>query len=69
MGMKITVLDKPIERIREACDRVGYDFEQKLPDLETYLEGLVADGEDDEGRLTIAGLTFLSRSLSDNPDT
>ena len=65
MGTKI--LDKPIGRIREACDRVGYDFEQKLPDLETYLEGLVADGEDDEGRLTVAGLTFLSRSSSEVP--
>ena len=66
MGMKITVLEKPIERIREACDLVRYDFERRLPDLETYLEGLVADGEDDEGRLTVAGLTFLSRS-SNNP--
>lgn len=42
-------------------------FKQKLPDLETYLEGLVADGEDDEGRLTVAGLTFLSRSSSEVP--
>jgi hypothetical protein len=62
MDIKSAVLDKPIERIREACDLVGYDFEQRLPDLEAYLEGLVADGEDDEGRLTVAGLTFLSRS-------
>ena len=62
MGTKIDVLAKPIERIREACDLVGYDFEQKLPDLETFLEGLVADGEDDE--VTVAGLTFLSRSSS-----
>ena len=50
MDMKSAVLDKPIERIREACDLVGYDFEQRLPDLETYLEGLVADGEDDDCR-------------------
>ena len=69
MGMKIiTVLDKPIERIREACDLVGY-FEQRLSYLETYLEGLVAAGEDDAGRLTVAGLAFLSKSSSENPTT
>jgi hypothetical protein len=66
--MKITVLDKPIKRIREACDLVGYDFEQRLPDLETYLEGLVADGEDDEGRLSVAGLTYLSKASSEKPN-
>jgi hypothetical protein len=58
-----------IERIREACGLVGYDFEYKLPDLEIYLEGLVFDGENDEVRLTIAGLTFLSKSSSENPTT
>ena len=35
----------------------------------TYLESLVADGEDDEGRLTVAGLTYFSRSPSENPKT
>lgn len=69
MEMKISILDKPIERIREACDLVGYDFEQRLPDLETYLEGLVADGENDEGRLTVAGLTYLSKASSEKSRT
>jgi hypothetical protein len=32
---------------------------RKLPDLETYLEGLIADGETDEGRLTVNGLKYL----------
>lgn len=35
------------------------DFEQRLPDLKTYLEGLIAAGEDDEGRLTVADLTSI----------
>ncbi|MET3907586.1 hypothetical protein ABID59_001927 [Bradyrhizobium sp. S3.3.6] len=44
-----------------ACDLVGLgpDFEQRLPELEIYLEGLVADGETSEDRLTVDGLTFL----------
>ena len=47
--------------IKEACDLMGIaaDFERKLPELETYLEGLVADGETDEDRLTVSGLCFL----------
>jgi hypothetical protein len=38
---------------------MGFDLEAKLPELETYLEGLVAEGQTDEGRLTVSGLTFL----------
>jgi hypothetical protein len=60
MHTTINVLDKPIERIRETM--VGYDFERKLPQLETYLEGLVADGETDDSRLTVKGQEFLKKS-------
>jgi hypothetical protein len=38
---------------------IAADFERKLPELETYLEGLVAEGETDEDRLTVSGLSFL----------
>jgi hypothetical protein len=64
MDMKSAVLDKLIKRIREACGLVGHDLAKAPRDLETCLEGLVADGEDNEGRLTVAGLTFLSKSSS-----
>jgi hypothetical protein len=40
---------------------IADDFERKLPELETHLEGLVADGETDEDRLTVSGLSFLKR--------
>jgi hypothetical protein len=39
------------------------DFERRLPELETYLEGLVAEGETDEERLTVSGLSFLKRNF------
>jgi hypothetical protein len=61
MHTQINVFEKPIERIKITCDLMGIadDFERKLPELETYLENLVADGETDEDRLTISGLSFL----------
>lgn len=61
MRTEINLFEKPIGRIKEACDLMGVaaDFERKLPELETYLEGLVADGETDEDRLTVSGLCFL----------
>lgn len=64
MHTEIDVLEKPIDRIRQTCDLMGVssDFERKLPALETHLEGLVADGETDEGRLTVSGVTFLKRA-------
>ena len=49
MVMKITVLDKPIERSREACDLARYDLEQRVPRLGD-VPWRVADGEHDEGR-------------------
>ena len=61
MHTQINLFEKPIERIKITCDLMGIadDFERKLPELETYLENLVADGETDEDRLTISGLSFL----------
>ena len=59
MHVEINVFEKPIDRIRKTCDLMGFDFEEKLPELETYLEELVADGETNEDRLTVSGLTFL----------
>jgi hypothetical protein len=38
---------------------IADDFERKLPELETHLEALVADGETNEDRLTVSGLSFL----------
>jgi hypothetical protein len=57
----IDVLEKPIARIRETCDMMGVvgKFDRALPELETYLEGQVADGESSETRLTYNGLCFL----------
>jgi hypothetical protein len=57
----IDVLEKPITRIRETCDMMGVvgKFDRALPELETYLEGQVADGETSETRLTYNGLCFL----------
>jgi hypothetical protein len=68
MDTEITIFDKPIERIRRTCDLMGIadNFERKLGELETHLEGLVADGETDADRLTVSGLTFLKRRLRDD---
>ena len=66
MHIEINVFEKPLERIKRTSDLMGMgaDFERKLPELETHLEGLVADGETDEERLTVSGLTFLKRAKS-----
>ena len=63
MRTQIDVFEKPIERIKRTCDLMGLsaDFERKLAALETHLEGLVADGEIDEERLAVSGLTFLKQ--------
>ena len=62
----ITVLEKPIERIRETCEMMGVEekFDRTLPELETYLEGEVAAGETSETRLTYHGLVFLNHALA-----
>jgi hypothetical protein len=62
----IDVLEKPIARIRKTCDMMGVvgKFDRALPELETYLEGQVADGESSETRLTYNGLCFLRQVFS-----
>ena len=69
MHTEINVFDKLIARIKETCELMGIgdDFERKLPQLETHLEGLVADGETDEDRLTVSGLSFLKGNLRPSP--
>jgi hypothetical protein len=64
MHTEINIFDKPIERIGKVCELMGLgaDFDRKLPALETYLEGLVADGETSEERLTASGLTFVRQA-------
>ena len=46
MHTEIDVFEKPIQRIKRTCALMGIadDFERKLPELETHLEGLVAKG-------------------------
>ena len=71
MHTEINIFDKPIERIRKTCELMGLgaDFDRKLPALETYLEGLVAEGETSEERLTVSGLTFVKQAHdSDSAD-
>jgi hypothetical protein len=65
MHIEIKLFEKPIERIKNTCELMGItaDFERKLPELETYLEGLVANGETDEDRLTLCGLSFLEKGM------
>ena len=64
MHTEIDILDEPIERIRKTCQLMGLgaDFDRKLPELETHLEGLVAEGETSEERLTESGLTFVKQA-------
>ena len=60
---QIDIFEKPIKRIRKSCELMGLaeDFERKLPELETHLERLVADGETSEERLAVSGLTFVKQ--------
>jgi hypothetical protein len=62
---KIDILEKPIARIQETCAIMGIaeQFERALPELETFLEGEVADGETSETRLTYDGLRHLRHLL------
>jgi hypothetical protein len=59
-----TSLKKPIWRIKTTCDLMGTsdEFERKLPELETYLEALVAKGETDEKHLAVNGMKFLKQA-------
>jgi len=63
MRTNLNIFDKPIDRIRKACELMGLgaDFERRLPELETHLEALVAEGETSEERLAVSGLAFLKQ--------
>ena len=65
MHIQIDIFEKPIERIKSTCDLMGLraDFERRLAELETHLEGLVADGEIDEERLAVCGLIFIKQGV------
>jgi len=62
---KIDILDKPIARIQETCAMMGIAdrFDRALPELETFLESEVANGETRESRLTYDGLRYLRQIL------
>jgi hypothetical protein len=62
---RIDILDKPIARIQETCALMGIAdrFDRALPELETFLESEVADGETRESRLTYDGLCYLRQIL------
>ncbi|OCK54774.1 hypothetical protein [Bradyrhizobium sp. LMTR 3] len=64
MHTEIDIFDKPIGRIRKMCELMGLgaEFDRKLPELETHLEGLVAEGETSEERLTVSGLAFVKQA-------
>ena len=57
-----SVLEKPISRM-ETCEMMGVrpKFDRALPELETYLESQVANGESSETRLTYNGLCYLKQ--------
>jgi hypothetical protein len=63
MHTDLNIFDKPIDRIRKTCELMGLgaDFERRLPELETHLEALVAEGETSEERLAVSGLAFLKQ--------
>lgn len=64
MHTEINIFEKPIERIRKTCELMGLgaDFDRRLPELETHLEELVADGETSEERLAVSGMTFVKQA-------
>jgi hypothetical protein len=63
MHTELNVFDQPISQIKKTCELMGVDFDGKLPELETYLEGPVANGETSADRLTVSGLTFLKGNV------
>ena len=64
--VQISVLEKPMERIKETCELMGIadKFDRALPQLETFLEKEVAQGEVSESKLTFDGLNYLRRLLT-----
>jgi len=61
--VQIDVLEQPIARIKETCELMGIaeQFDRALPDLETFLEAEVAQGEVSQSRLTFDGLCYLKQ--------
>ncbi|MTV13088.1 MULTISPECIES: hypothetical protein [Bradyrhizobium] len=64
--VQIDVLEKPIERIKETCELMGIAdrFDRALPELETFLEAEIAQGEVRESKLTFDGLCYLRQLLA-----
>ncbi|MCS3449452.1 MULTISPECIES: hypothetical protein [Bradyrhizobium] len=64
--VQINVLEKPIERIKETCELMGIAdrFDRALPELETFLEAEIAQGEVRESKLTFDGLCYLRQLLA-----
>ncbi|MBP1297532.1 hypothetical protein AB7M49_008108 [Bradyrhizobium elkanii] len=64
--VEINVLEKPIERIKQTCELMGIAdrFDRALPELETFLEAEIAQGEVRESRLTLDGLCYLRQLLA-----
>jgi hypothetical protein len=64
--VQIDILDRPIERIKEACAMMGIaeKFDRALPDLETFLEAEVARGETSETRLAFDGFRYLRQMFA-----
>ncbi|MGY4224065.1 hypothetical protein ACVMIH_001426 [Bradyrhizobium sp. USDA 4503] len=64
--VEINVLEKPIERIKQTCELMGIAdrFDRALPELETFLEAEIAQGEVRESKLTLDGLCYLRQLLA-----
>lgn len=64
--VEINVLEKPIERIKQTCELMGIAdrFDRALPELETFLEAEIAQGEVRESKLTFDGLCYLRQLLA-----
>ncbi|MCP1844477.1 hypothetical protein ACVIHI_002602 [Bradyrhizobium sp. USDA 4524] len=64
--VEINVLEKPIERIKQTCELMGIAdrFDRALPELETFLDAEIAQGEVRESKLTLDGLCYLRQLLA-----
>ncbi|KRP95077.1 hypothetical protein AOQ73_23540 [Bradyrhizobium pachyrhizi] len=64
--VEINVLEKPIERIKQTCELMGIAdrFDRALPELESFLEAEIAQGEVRESKLTLDGLCYLRQLLA-----
>ncbi|MET3265010.1 hypothetical protein ABIF38_006516 [Bradyrhizobium japonicum] len=64
--LRSTCWKTPIERIKQTCELMGIAdrFDRALPELETFLEAEIAQGEVRESRLTLDGLCYLRQLLA-----